>query len=132
MPFSFPLVAGGILNVSFSGSPSIETPHCDSKRLRSGWEVDLAPDGFIKVYSFWTKTSTRIIDHQLKGCRIGDFRKPKLQKEPSDILLRRVGEVRHGVDDYKLDRCLGCLYDVEIDIPKTDDVGLPYVVTHIL
>ncbi len=41
------------------------------------------------------------------------------------VLLRRIGEVRHGVNDHELYRGLSRLYDLEIDISKTDDVGLP-------
>ena len=40
----------GISGISFLGAPSIETPLCNSKRLRLGWEVDSIPNGLIKVY----------------------------------------------------------------------------------
>ena len=45
------------------------------------------------------------------------------------FLLWRIGEVRHGVNDHKLYRCLGRFHNLEADIPKTDDVGLSEIET---
>ena len=67
------MVAGGISDISFSDSPSIETPYCNSIKVEVGSRFNLRSYNMVKDYSLETERSTRITGYHLRGCMEARF-----------------------------------------------------------